>query len=189
MHSHLLLAAEEAEPIIKLFFFHSLAEVLVSSLASVTVFWLLWWKGVPAARTMLEARHDRIAAEVEGAEHARRQGETRLAEVRQRVEAAGDERQRILVEARQTAEVLKAQILERAAADAEALKVRAAADIEASKQQVVADLQAEVAALALGAAEVIVTRHLDSEAQSDLIDGYIEQLGATAATTAGGHGS
>ena len=43
------------------------------------------------------------------------------------------------------------------------MRERAAADIEASKAQAVADLRAEVARLAIGAAEVVVQHSLDRE--------------------------
>jgi F-type H+-transporting ATPase subunit b len=172
---------------LQLFFFHSLSEVIVTSLASIIVFALLWWKGAPAARTALAKRTDSIAAELSDAEKARTDGEAKLVEVRQRIADAEDERQRILVEARQTAEALKQQILARAEADAEALKTRAAADTESAKTQAIADLQAEAAALALGAAEAVVARNLDAQTQAGLIDGYIEQLGAAPAAESGGY--
>jgi F-type H+-transporting ATPase subunit b len=178
MEPHLYLTVAEAgESSIKLFFFHSTSELITTSLASIIVFALIWWKGAPVAKAMLAKRTDTIATDLSDAEKARTDGEGRLAEVRQRIANAEDERQRILVEARQTAEALKQQILARAEADAEATKVRATADIESAKSQAIADLQAEAAALALGAAEAVVARNLDADTQADLIDGYIEQLG------------
>jgi F-type H+-transporting ATPase subunit b len=181
----LFVLASEGDSAIKLFFFHSLSEVIVTGLASIVVFALLWWKGMPYARAALAKRSDRIAAQLADAENARNEGERRLTEVRQRIASAEDERQRILVEARQTAEALKQQILTRARDEAEATKTRAAADTESSKRQAIADLQTEVAELALGAAEAIVARALDADTQSDLIDGYIEQVGASTADRGG----
>jgi F-type H+-transporting ATPase subunit b len=177
MDQTIVLAAAAGESSLKLFFFHDLGEVIVTGLASVIIFALLWWKVTPFARKALAGRTERIAAELDGAEKARTAGEARLAEVQARVASAEDERQRIIVEARQTAAVLKDQILERARSEAEALKVRAAGDIEAGKRQAIADLQDEVAVLALGAAEAVVARNLDPATQNELIDGYIEQVG------------
>jgi F-type H+-transporting ATPase subunit b len=173
-----LLIASEGESTLKVFFFHSLSEVIVTSLASIIVFALAWWKGLPLARKALAARTARIAAEIEEAAKGRATAEAHLAEVQGRVERAGEEHERILVEARETAEALKAQIIARAGEEAEAVLARGAADIEASKRQVIADLQAEVAELAIGAAAAIVARNLDPDTQNELIDGYIEQLGA-----------
>jgi F-type H+-transporting ATPase subunit b len=157
---------------------HDLAEVLWSAAASIIMFAFLWWKVAPPARAALAARTDRIAAELSEAEQTARDGQARLDEVTGRIASAEDERQRILVEARQTAEALKQQIVARAEAEAEALLTRAAGDIESSKHQAIADLHAEIAGLALGAAGAVVARNLDPDTQNELIDGYIEQVSA-----------
>jgi F-type H+-transporting ATPase subunit b len=175
----LILASEGESATLKTFFFHSTSEMLMTASASLIIFALLWWKGLPVARSMLQGRSDRIAAELEGADQARRDGESRLAQASQRVSDAENERQHILVEARQTAEALKAQIVARAEAEAEAIAVRAAADVESAKNQAVADLQADIAELALGAARAVVAGNLDPDTQSELIDGYIEQVGGS----------
>jgi F-type H+-transporting ATPase subunit b len=173
--STLVLAAEEAN---SFFLPHDLAEAAWSGLASLIIFGLLWWKAGPALTAMARGRTQKIETEITDAERVRTDAEGRLGDVNHRIANAGDERQRILVEARQTAEALKQQIQARAEAEAEALKVRAAADIESSKTQAISDLQAEVATLALRAAEAVVVRNLDASTQSELIDGYIEQVGA-----------
>jgi len=172
-----LLAAEGASKL-QLFFFHDVKEVIITSLASIIVFALLWWKAGPAAKKAMGARTEKIAAELDDAARAKADAEARVDDVQGRIANAEDERQRILVEARQTAEALKQQILSRAADEAVAIKNRAAADIESSKTQVIADLQAEVATLALGAAEAVIARNLDEATQAQLIDGYINQVGA-----------
>ena len=58
------------------------------------------------------------------------------------------------------------------------MRERAAADIEAAKAQAIADLRAEVAALAIGAAEVVVQHNLDASTQTQLVENYISQVGA-----------
>ena len=50
------------------------------------------------------------------------------------------------------------------------------ADVEAQKAQAIADLRAEVAGIALGAAERVVQSNLDAEAQTRLIDAYIDEV-------------
>jgi len=172
MHALLLAEAENN------FFFGATAEMVVSAIASIIVISLLIWKAGPAAKTALAARTDRIAKEIDDAAKAHTDAESKLADVQGRIANSEQERQRILVEARQTAEALKQQIIAKAEDDAVNLKARAAVDIEASKQQAIADLQAEVATLALGAAEEVIGRSLDASTQADLIDGYITQVGA-----------
>ena len=178
MHSLMLFAAESEAAHANGFFFGDLAETLVSGVAAVILIALLYWKGGPAAKKMAADRTARLAKELEDAEKARTDAEAKFADVQGRIANAENERQRILVEARQTAEALKQQIVAKAEDEAEALKVRATADIESSKAQVVADLQAEVGSLAMGAAEVVIAANLDESTQRQLIDGYINQVGA-----------
>jgi F-type H+-transporting ATPase subunit b len=158
---------------------HDKAEVAWSALASVIVIAFLWWKAGPFAKKALTDRTDKIARDIDDAGRTRADATSKLADVQGRIASAEDERQRILVEARQTAEFLRQQIVARAAAEADAIKVRAAADIESSKGQATADLRAEVAALAVGAAEAIIARNLDPATQAELIEGFIEQVGAS----------
>jgi F0F1-type ATP synthase membrane subunit b/b' len=73
---------------------------------------------------------------------------------------------------------VKAQIIERAGTDAVDLRARGAADVEAAKAQATGDLQAELGVLALGAAEAVVANNLDAGTQNDLIENYINRVGA-----------
>ncbi len=181
MHTMLLFASEagnEAGGHANGFLFGDLAETLISAVASIVLFALLYWKGAPAAKKMAADRTARLAKEIEDAGKARTDAEAKFADVQSRIANAENERQRILVEARQTAEALKQQIVARADEEASALKARAAADIESSKAQATADLQAEVGSLAMGAAEAVIAANLDESTQRQLIDGYINQVGA-----------
>lgn len=153
-------------------------ETAIAAVASLLLFAFLYWKAAPAAKKMLADRTARIAKELEDAEKAHTDASAKLADVQHRIANAENERQRILVEARQTAEALKQQIVAKADEEAEALKARASADIDASKAQAMADLQAEVGTLAMGAAEAVIAANLDESTRAQLIDGYITQVGA-----------
>ena len=178
MHTLLLFASEAGGEHANGFFFGDVAETVIAAAASIILFALLYWKGMPAAKKMAADRTARLAKEIEDAEKARTDAEAKYADVQNRIANAENERQRILVEARQTAEALKQQIVAKADDEAESLKARAAADIESSKAQAVADLQAEVGSLAMGAAEAVIAANLDASTQSQLIDAYIDQVGA-----------
>lgn len=174
----LLLASAEGGHAANGFFIGDMKEALISAAASLLVFGLLWWKAGPAIKNALHSRTERIAKEIDDAEKARVDAEAKLTDVQARIANAENERQRILVEARQTAESVKTGIVARAEEEATALKARATADVEASKQQAIADLQAEVASLALGAAEAVIAANLDDGTQQSLVDGTISQVGA-----------
>lgn len=165
---------------------HDINEIIWGSSAFLIVMGLLIWKGGPAIRDAWNGRIDRIASEISDAEQVRTEAEASLAEVQSRIANADVERQRIHAEATETAAALKAQIAARTETDAEELRVRGLADAESSKSQVVADLQAEIAALAVGAAEAVVVRNLDGDTQAQLIDAFIRDLGTAGAVTGAG---
>lgn len=153
-------------------------EVVWGTIAFLIILSLLIWKAGPPIKTALSGRTERLARELDDAANAKSEAQTKLADVQHRIGDAANERQRILDEAAKTGASVKRQLMAKADTDAQDLVIRAAADIEASKSQALADLEAEAAGLALGAAEVVVVRNLDSATQTNLIEQYITQVGA-----------
>ena len=86
---------------------------------------------------------------------------------------------RIVEDARQTADRLRADLSARADAAIIALRERGVNDIEAARRQAESDLRIEVSTLALGAAEQVVHHNLDAATQQSLIEAYIAQVGST----------
>lgn len=175
MFTNLIVAASENGPILP----HDTGEIFWGGLAFFSVVGLLVWKAGPAVKEAWNDRIDRLERELAAADTARSEGEAALADVQGRIANADNERQRILAEARQTAQALEAQLVAKAEQDAADLKARAAADVESAKTQVLADLRAEVAQLALGAAEAVVAANLDDVTQAELIESYITKVGAS----------
>ena len=92
-----------------------------------------------------------------------------------RREAEG-QAQAILRDAREQASAQRDADVARTKAEIARMQESAQADIENQKQQALAELRSEVAALAVGAAEKILRREIDAEAQRGLVDQFIADL-------------
>jgi len=174
----LLLFASEAHKPNSIVLPSDFNEVIWGTIGFLIVFGLIAWKGGPAIKGMWNARIERIRSEIETAEAARSEAEAKLAKIDSDIANADAERRRILDEARETATSLKAQIVAKAGTDAADIRSRGAADVDSAKTQATSDLQAEIAMLALGAAEKVVANNLDSTTQAELIESYIQKVGA-----------
>lgn len=156
-----------------------LDEIIWGGAAFAILLAFMVWKGFPMVKRAMDARADKIRADLDAADQAKADAlrtqseyETRLAEAR--AEASG-----IIDEARDRALQLERDLQARAEADIADQRARAAADIEAGRRQAIADLRTEVSAIAIGAAERVVGAGLDAERHRQLIDGYIDEVAST----------
>ena len=136
-------------------------------------------KGFPAVQGAMDARADRIRADLDEADQAKLDAQSVKAGYEARLADAKSEASRLIDEARGDAERVRADLVARAEADAAGIRERAAAESDAAKAQAIADLRTEVAAIALGAAERVVQSSLDAEVQGNLIDAYIDEVAGT----------
>ena len=155
-----------------------LNELIFGGAAFLIVFGFLWKFGMPAIKAGMQARTDKIQGDLDTAEAQRTEASGILAEYQAQLADARTESARIIEEARQAADEVRAGLQAKAEADINELKTKATADIEAAKLQAVADLRGEVTALAIGAAEQVVGRNLDQETNAALVEAYINQVGA-----------
>lgn len=132
----------------------------------------------PAVAGAMDARTERIRSDLEAAEQAKLTAEAEAEEYRASLADSQGEATRIVDEARAAAEALRAERAATAEAEAAEIRSRALTEAEAIKAQALADLRSEVASLAVGAAEQVVQRNLDADAQAELIENYINQVGS-----------
>jgi F-type H+-transporting ATPase subunit b len=151
-------------------------EIIWGALGFLVVFFFVAKLGLPAIKKGMNARTERIRADLDAAETQRTEADTLLAEYRAQLNDAKTESARIIEEARQSADALKRDQEARLQSELADLRTKAAADIDAAKVQAIADLRGEVAQLAIGAAEVVVGRSLDQATQTQLIEDYINQV-------------
>jgi F-type H+-transporting ATPase subunit b len=153
-------------------------ELIWGTVAFLVVLGVLWKLAIPAIKAGMQARSDRIEGDLNAAEAERAEASQILAQYQAQLADARTESARIIEEARQAADEVRANLQSKAEADIAELRARATADIESAKQQAVADLRGEVTALAIGAAEQVVGRNLDAETNAALVEAYINQVGA-----------
>jgi F-type H+-transporting ATPase subunit b len=154
-------------------------ELVWGSISFLLLVFLMRKFAFPAIKKGMEARAERIRADLAAAEGARTEAEAVLETHRQSVAGAKAEAGRIIEEARQAAEALKRDQEARLQAELAETRARAAADIESAKAQATADLRGELATLAVGAASAVVNKNLDPAAQTQLIEDYINQVGTS----------
>ena len=117
----------------------------------------------------LDAREQRIRADLEGAETAREQAATMLAEHEAKLAGVQEEVKEILAEARRDAEHTKNEIMAAAQSEAEATRDRALGDIERARDQALKDLFDQVSTQVTAATEHVLGRSLDAADQQRLI--------------------
>jgi F-type H+-transporting ATPase subunit b len=154
------------------------AELVWGGISFLIVLIALWKLALPPLRKMLEERSEKIRVELDEADQAKSDAETVLTDYKAKLADAKTESNRIIEEARQTADQLRSDLAARAEAEIAETRQRAQADIEAAKVQAISDLKAEVASIAIGAAEVVVRKNLDQATQTQLIEDYINQVAA-----------
>ena len=126
---------------------------------------------------ILDQRAQKISDDIDGAEAARKKAEE-LAQKREEALAGSRAEAVAIVEtAKETAEKNKAGILADAAEEAGRLKAKANQEIAQNKAEAMSSIKGEVADLTVTLASKILSQELDKEAQSELIDRYIKQLG------------
>jgi F-type H+-transporting ATPase subunit b len=149
---------------------------------AITLF-LLWKFAYPAIKQGMENRTERIRADLQAAEETRTEADQVLARYQGDLATAKTEAARIIEDARATADAMRADRVRQLDEEIAELRRRSQHEIEVAKQQAIADLTNEVAALAIGAAEVVVQRNLDHGTQVRLIEDYINQVGTGSART------
>ena len=126
---------------------------------------------------ILDQRAQKISDDIDGAESARKKAED-LAQKREEALAGSREEAATIVEtAKKTAEKNKASILADTTEEVGRLKQKANQEIAQSKADALKAIKSDVADLSINLASKILGQSLDKEAQSQLIDNYIDKLG------------
>ena len=124
---------------------------------------------------LMDQRADRIRESLEASERAREEAATSQEAIEAQLVEARREGQRIVEQARESAERFRAEEMERARNEAENFVERARADIQRERDVVIEEVRASFGDLAITAAERVVRRSLDRQAHEDLITQVLEE--------------
>ncbi len=153
-----------------------ISELIAGLIAFVIIFLFVWKWVLPAVNRMLEARQQAITGQLTAAEEAKREAESLLADYKAQLDKAREDANRIVEEARQTAESLRGDIVGKAHTEAEEISRKAREDAAAERERAAGAIRDEVAALSLDLAQKVVSGTVDTKAQKALVDRYIADL-------------
>ena len=160
-----------------------LKEIWIGGAASVIVFVALWKLAMPAIRKAMSDRTARIQGELDGAAAATTEAEQSASEIRTALGDIDGERQRLFAEAEQQATAILDDGRARLDAEVAELHARADADIASAASRGGDELRAEIGRYAAVSIDTVVAETLDDAAQQELIESFIQRVGATGATS------
>lgn len=153
-----------------------LPEIILGVICFVAVLILFSKFVVPRINKVLDERRDKIVGELERAEQTRKDADKLLADYRAQLAGARDDANRVIEEARKTAEQLRKDLSVKAEQDAQSLVARAQDEIRAERDRVFQELKASVGQLSVDLAGRVVGETLDAARHSKLVDDYIDQV-------------
>jgi F-type H+-transporting ATPase subunit b len=153
------------------------AELLWGSIAFLLILIALMKFAFPKYKQTLADRTKAIQGRLAEAEKAKADADTMMAEYRQRLSNAQAEANRIIEEAKKTAEAMRKDLMARAEVEASEIVGRARAELGAEKERAMAELRASVASLSIRVAEKVIAKELSNEAsQRAFVDQTIAEL-------------
>ena len=126
---------------------------------------------------MLDRRREKIRTDLDEADKARSQAEAAKQEYEKQLEQARQERRSIVAQANEQAEKMSEEILEKARVEAQQLVSKTEEEMEALRRQALVGAQDEIVDLALSAAGKVVGESLDEKAHRRLIQEFIAEVG------------
>jgi F-type H+-transporting ATPase subunit b len=151
-------------------------EIIAAAIFFLILFAIIVKVALPKLNATLAAREAALSGQLTQAEVTRNDADQVLAEYRAKLADAQAEANRIIEEGRRTAETIVADARTRAEAEAQALLQRAQSDIQAERDRALGAMRSELATLSIELAGKVVGQSLNSDAQRQLVEGYIDQL-------------
>ncbi len=154
-------------------------EIAIGGIASIIVFVALWKYALPPIRASLQARTERIQAELDAATGATADADQSASQIRTALGDIDSERQRLFAEAEAQAESILVDGRTRLDEEIAELHARADADIASAAGRSGDELRNEIGRTASASIDRVVADVLDDAAQQDLIESFIQRVGAS----------
>lgn len=126
---------------------------------------------------MMDDRANKVAHDLDSAEDARQQAEKLSKERQEQLMAARTDANKIVADAKKSADAQGKKIVADAQTIAQTLKDRAATQIEQDRLKAMTSAKNDVADLSVTIAQKIIQKELKLDDQKALIDAYIDGLG------------
>lgn len=134
--------------------------------------------GWPVVDNIVTKRENTIKEALKKSEEAQIESERVLAEYRDQLAEAKTQSAQIVADARATGEAVKAEITEKAQAEATEMIAKAKVAIEAEKKQAIADLQASIADTSVDVAARLIGEDLTEGEHRAIIERYVREAGS-----------
>ena len=128
-------------------------------------------------KKMIDSRQQEIDEMYSQADAAKETAKQLQAEYEEKLAAAAETSEQIVKEAVARGQSREEQIVQKAKAEADAIRAKASADIAQEKKKALNDAKNDISGMAMAIAEKVVGRELNAKDQQDLIDGFIDSLG------------
>jgi F-type H+-transporting ATPase subunit b len=155
------------------------AEIIYGGIASLIIFAALYKFAWPQIKKAMAARTERIQKELDDAAADKASAAAEAAQIRQAKGDIAAERERLLAEADTQAAAVLEEGRARMAAEMADIEAKAMADIAAANSRVGDELRAEIARLSTAAVDHVVTGSLDEATHQELIESFIQKVGAS----------
>lgn len=151
-------------------------ELIAGVIAFSLVYFFVWKWVWPSLNKTIEARQAAVVGQMEAAERAKSEAESLLEDYRAQLAAAKAEGNRIMEEARASAEQMKADVLAKAQADGDQIRAKAREEAASEVSRALTEARNQVGEISVDLAGKIVGESLDAAAHKALIDRYLADL-------------
>ena len=144
------------------------------------LFGVLWKFAYGPLFSLVEAREKSLEDAVEGAKRDREAAAVHLKEQLANLEAAKVQAQQVIADSRQTAEKVRADLLEQTKAQQGEMLESARRAIEAEKVTAAADMRMQAIELAIAGASKVIDKNLDSASNRQIVESFLASLNTPA---------